>query len=417
MIGGEFEFNSFPNIPNDGLNKLTNNKTGTWTTNGRCALYLILKHFKQKGGNHVHLPAFLCQSILQPILALELDYSFYPVQADLTTLPDPPSNSAVLLIHYFGLNNSSTVELRAGSGHDYLLIEDACHVFLNDSYFNEAENQFVFFSTRKHGPTALGGWCNLDVDLDDPGKDIEVCTWKSLAARFMKGMYISENDGEINPATEELYLELFRESEELLDSKIQPTKPPQIILNIINNIRWDDVARRRRTNWQTLHELIGNKVEHLFDHLPDGTVPLDYVSCLKDRDTIKKKLAAGLTYRAYFDRYHEISQYCENAASILKPLGPFNFQIRMHNERPYIFEINPRCSSTTIMRAVLGFNEPEMAIRDLVLHQKIEKPNIQYGTVLRYWDEAYIGKSDTGPYIHSNGMFVLPKAHVIGVMS
>ena len=145
MIGGEFEFNSFPNIPNDGLNKLTNNKTGTWTTNGRCALYLILKHFKQKGGNHVHLPAFLCQSILQPILALELDYSFYPVQADLTTLPDPPSNSAVLLIHYFGFINNAAAGLRTDSGHDYLLIEDACHVFLNDSYFNEAENQFVFF--------------------------------------------------------------------------------------------------------------------------------------------------------------------------------------------------------------------------------------------------------------------------------
>ena len=186
LIGGEFEFKSFPNIPNNGLNKLTNGKPGTWTTNGRCALYLILQHFKQQGGEHVHLPAFLCQSILQPVLALELDYSFYPVQADLTALPDPPPNSAVLLIHYFGFINNAMDLLRHNSGQDYHLIEDASHVFLNEGYFNEFENQYVFFSTRKHGPTAFGGWCNLEVDLDDPDKDIEVWVWKSLAARLLR---------------------------------------------------------------------------------------------------------------------------------------------------------------------------------------------------------------------------------------
>jgi len=255
-------------------------------------LYLILQHFKQQGGEHVHLPAFLCQSILQPVLVLELDYSFYPVQADLTALPDPPSNSAVLLIHYFGFINNAANGLRTDSGHDYLLIEDASHVFLNDEYFKESENQLKFFSTRKHSPTVLGGWCNLELDLDDPGKDIEACTWKSLAARFMKGMYLSEKDGEIDPASEDFYLELFRDSEELLDSEIHPTKPPQIIMNLIDSIHWDDVSRRHRNNWQTLQKLIGDKVEPIFDHLPDGAVPLGYVICLKNRDTVKEKLAA-----------------------------------------------------------------------------------------------------------------------------
>ena len=43
LIGGEFEINSIPNIPNNGLNKLTNVREGTWTTNGRSALYMILR--------------------------------------------------------------------------------------------------------------------------------------------------------------------------------------------------------------------------------------------------------------------------------------------------------------------------------------------------------------------------------------
>lgn len=107
----------------------------------------------------------------------------------------------------------------------------------------------------------------------------------------------------------------------------------------------------------------------------------------------RRELAAGLTYRAFFGTYPEIADYCERVADALKPLGPCNFQLRRHRQGLYIFEINPRCSSTTVMRAVLGFNEPEMAIRDLVFHEHLEKPMVKEGIVLRYWDEAYI--SDT----------------------
>jgi len=296
MIGGEFELNSLPNIPNNGLNKLTKGKLGTWTTNGRSALHLILQKLKSQGINHIHLPAFLCQSILQPVIALDLEYSFYPVTPDLEALPDPPHNSAVLLIHYFGFINNAAAALRKNSGKNYQLIEDGSHVLLNEIFFHESEKQYYFFSTRKHGPTALGGWCNLDLDLDDPEKDIEVYTWKSLAAKILKGMYLSKKDGEIDLATENFYLELFRESEELLDSEIHPTKPPQIIVNIINNIHWDDVSRKRRTNWQTLHELIGDKVESFSDHLPNEVVPLGYVIRLKNRDPVKEKLAGHRIY-------------------------------------------------------------------------------------------------------------------------
>jgi dTDP-4-amino-4,6-dideoxygalactose transaminase len=292
MIGGEFEFKSFPNISNNGLNKLTNGKPGTWTTNGRCALYLILQHFKQQGGEHVHLPAFLCQSILQPVLALELDYSFYPVQTDLAALPDPTPDSAVLLIHYFGFINNAMDLLRHNSGQDYYLIEDASHVLLNERYSKEFENQYVFFSTRKYGPTVLGGWCNLEMDLDDPEKDTEVRVWKSFAARLLKGLYLINKHGETDSNTEDYYLELFREVEDSFNCRIQPTKLPKHIVSLIDSIHWDTISRKRRDNWQLLHELIGNKVEPLFDHLPDGSVPLGYVIRLKDRDIVKDKLAA-----------------------------------------------------------------------------------------------------------------------------
>ncbi len=291
IIGGEFEFNSFSKVPNYSKDKLTKKHKGTWTTNWRSALYLILKHFKEKGVKHVHLPAYLCQSIIQPILELKLDYSFYPIQADLTALPDPPRNAVVLLIHYFGFINNSTSKLRMDSGQNFFLIEDACHVFLNDDYLNESKNQSLFFSTRKHNPTVLGGWCNLELDLDDPSKDIEVDALKSLAARVMKGMYLSDNEYEVNSTIEDYYLEKFEEVEDKFNSAIQPNRLPQFILNLIDNLYWDAISKKRRENWKTLHELIGNKIELLFDCLQDGSVPLGYMIRLENRDRVKEKLA------------------------------------------------------------------------------------------------------------------------------
>ena len=291
MIGGEFEFTSLPNVLSNKSGRLTQGNSGTWSTNGRAALYLILQKLKSKGVVHVHLPAFLCQSILQPVIALEMDYSFYPVKTDMTVPPDPPSNSAVLLIHNFGLINDSVSGFRNDSSREYELVEDASHVFLNDNFFNDIDNQYVFFSVRKHAPTILGGWCNLNLNLNDFSKDVELNIYKSLSARLIKGIYLNDKKSQIDLDKEEYYLNVFREIENTFNSDICATSIPQYIMSIINSFRWNEISRIRRSNWKILHELIGNKVEPLFDKLPKGVVPLGYVIRTKNRDIIKEKLA------------------------------------------------------------------------------------------------------------------------------
>jgi carbamoyl-phosphate synthase large subunit len=126
----------------------------------------------------------------------------------------------------------------------------------------------------------------------------------------------------------------------------------------------------------------------------------------------KRELASGLTYRAYFDAYPEIADYCEMVASSLRILGPCNFQLRMSENGPSIFEINPRCSSTTVMRAVMGFNEPELAIRDLVFHQSILRPQVKCGMAFRYWEEAYINHTLNTFNVKGYGKIELPKATI-----
>jgi carbamoyl-phosphate synthase large subunit len=55
------------------------------------------------------------------------------------------------------------------------------------------------------------------------------------------------------------------------------------------------------------------------------------------------------------------------------------------------FEINPRFSGTTSVRAQMGFNEVEAALRHFVLGEPV--PTLKdagRGVALRYWNEVYV---------------------------
>ena len=54
----------------------------------------------------------------------------------------------------------------------------------------------------------------------------------------------------------------------------------------------------------------------------------------------------------------EVSAACEAIAAAIGSTGPLNIQLRWVDGEPYVFEINPRFSGTTSIRAWFGFNEP-----------------------------------------------------------
>jgi len=57
---------------------------------------------------------------------------------------------------------------------------------------------------------------------------------------------------------------------------------------------------------------------------------------------------------------------------LLSPISTINLQCRIHENKVYIFEINPRFSGTTNLRAIVGFNEPEYIINERLLIQNDE---------------------------------------------
>lgn len=104
---------------------------------------------------------------------------------------------------------------------------------------------------------------------------------------------------------------------------------------------------------------------------------------------MRRELAAGLTYRANIVRHEALEHEARKVASTLRIVGPCNLQMRLIERGPVTFEINPRFSSTTSVRAHFGYNEVEMALRNLVLGESLPPPNIKGGHVMRYWEEFY----------------------------
>lgn len=106
--------------------------------------------------------------------------------------------------------------------------------------------------------------------------------------------------------------------------------------------------------------------------------------------SFRRELAAGNTYRAWVAQNPVVQREAEAVVAALRPTGPCNVQLRLTARGPVTFEINPRFSGTTAMRAHFGYNEVEMAVRDLALNEAVPIPTITEGIALRFWDETYL---------------------------
>ena len=82
-------------------------------------------------------------------------------------------------------------------------------------------------------------------------------------------------------------------------------------------------------------------------------------------------------------KFAEVTVQCEEIAKKIKSKGPLNIQCRLVAGKVFVFEINPRYSGTTALRAMVGFNEPELMIRKYILGEDIQ-PNFPFSRKSNY---------------------------------
>jgi carbamoyl-phosphate synthase large subunit len=104
---------------------------------------------------------------------------------------------------------------------------------------------------------------------------------------------------------------------------------------------------------------------------------------------MRRILRDGDTYKAFVHKDPKLTDFVTKVAQALKPFGACNFQLRLRDGVPYIFEFNARCSGTTYCRTLAGFNEPVMVANHLLKGEQ-PKHEIREISVLRYWKELVV---------------------------
>lgn len=105
---------------------------------------------------------------------------------------------------------------------------------------------------------------------------------------------------------------------------------------------------------------------------------------------LRRTLKNGNTQLAFSEKTDEIDEYIKTITSTIKPYGPINFQLRLTGCGPVIFEINPRFSGTTPIRALFGVNEVEALIEALMKTGLKDDYRKKEGVVIRYFENQYI---------------------------
>jgi carbamoyl-phosphate synthase large subunit len=105
-------------------------------------------------------------------------------------------------------------------------------------------------------------------------------------------------------------------------------------------------------------------------------------------------ISSGIS-QGWIGRYPDVTRKCEEIALGLGCTGPINIQCRYFENKVYVFEINPRFSGTTGLRALAGYNEPDILIRKYVLGESVKK-NFSYreGLLLRSLEASFINVSN-----------------------
>ena len=93
-----------------------------------------------------------------------------------------------------------------------------------------------------------------------------------------------------------------------------------------------------------------------------------------ERIVVNKRYALSTGYsQGYIIRDSFIQSECEHLAMRIGARGPMNIQCRINDGKLFVFEVHPRFSGTSSFRADVGFNEPDVLIRNFHLDERFAR--------------------------------------------
>lgn len=297
-IGSEFHTN--PNKYLSGENFMFKDNS-ILLNYGRTAIKFLMESLQDmKSVKGILLPNYLCDSIIQPLVEVNIPYEFYQIEKDFSININDLENKlkpdwAVFVLDYFNIRQESEVGNYIRKIRDTnVIIEDITH-----SLFDQKEpiGHYQIASIRKWLGISSGalirdyysGKIHNHVFSETSKVNTEIVQKRFYAAN-LKSIYLKCQS---NKYLKSEYLNLFNEAEMILDeSNIEVLKIDSISKEIISRYDFDSLIEIRKENYRTLFNgLSGIKEVEVINGIPDNNkVPLGFPIKVNDRDILRATL-------------------------------------------------------------------------------------------------------------------------------
>ncbi len=269
--------------------------------NGRAALAAGLRLLAPIGIRRVWLPAYVCRSVLDPILACGLEPALYDIDARLEPCwarVAPRAGDAFLLVHYFGLCGPQSDALRFCAQHKVVLIEDCAHGLFDpsaDAAMGGA-GAIAIYSLRKTLPVPDGGVLRRN----DPGLPAPPPLGRPPAPSLKRVLVMLAERVVRGVGVDPL---AWRARVRALAGTTDPGPTPRpgddrgpswLTLRLLETLDWEPRIAARRSAYARTVALLGGSpgVEIPLPELPAGGVPLGLPLRVEDPSRVCMALRA-----------------------------------------------------------------------------------------------------------------------------
>ena len=145
-----------------------------------------------------------------------------------------------------------------------------------------------------------------------------------------------------------------------------------------------------------LHDMDGNYINSIAVHrLLSTQLNIRFgVANRTGRSELGRSLviSSGVSH-GHVGRFSNVTRPCAAIAQALGATAAINIQCRVVNGAIKVFEINPRFSGTTSIRAMAGYNEPDALLRRHLLHEDVPvdfpyREGLVLRTLVERWESA-----------------------------
>lgn len=253
---------------------------GMLLNSGRNALEYV---FRALGDvRHLYMPYYTCDVVMEPVVKLNIPYSFYHINQslELDVLPTLNSGDYLVYTNYFGIKDEYVYRLAEQYG-SQLIVDNA------QAWFAQPiKGVNTIYSPRKYVGVPDGGvaYCTKYIDEKSFEQDVSY----ERCSHLLKRMELDPYDGYVD----------FKSNNKTLSG--QPVKQmSRLTRKMLSSIDFEDVRNKRRKNFDYLQEHLGKANCLEIPFINSFACPMVY-PYLTDEPSLRQKLIENKVFVATY---------------------------------------------------------------------------------------------------------------------